>query len=210
VFDLYLITDPRSPLGLVEATRVALTAARPGRVAVQLRAKELSSSEILAAGRELREITSRANALLIVNDRADIAKLIEADGIHLPERGLSPNDARILIGPTAVVGVSRHDTQGLERANAEGATFATLSPFASNPTKGAPLGAARFGVLTGSAQIPVFALGGVHVTNVKEAMASGASGIAVIRAVYASPDPAGAVASLLEELDAVPRISHRL
>lgn len=201
MFDLYLITDPRSPLGLVEATRVALTGARPGRVAVQLRAKELSAREILAAGRDLREITSRANALLIVNDRADIAKLIEADGVHLPERGLSPNDARILIGSTAVVGVSRHDAQGLVRANAEGATFATLSPFAWNPTKGAPLGAPRFAELTGSAQMPVFALGGVNLTNVKEAMASGAGGIAVIRAVYASPDPGAAVAALLQSLD---------
>jgi thiamine-phosphate pyrophosphorylase len=168
----------------------------------------LSAREILAAGRDLREITSRASALLFVNDRADIAKLIEADGVHLPERGLSPDDARILIGPDAVVGVSRHDAQGLKRANAEGATFATLSPFASNPTKGAPLGAARFSKLTGSAQIPVFALGGVDLANAKEAMARGASGIAVIRAVYASRDPAAAVAALLQALDDVTRISR--
>ena len=201
MFDLYLITDPQARAGLLETTRAALAGARPGRVAVQLRAKELPSRELLAAARALREMTRQARALLLINDRVDIAELSEADGVHLPERSISPVDARKLLGPEALIGVSRHDAPGLERAGSASASFATVSPFGSAPGKGKPLGPERFAEIARSARIPVFALGGIDLDNVKSAIAAGASGIAVIRAVYASSDPAASVRALLKALD---------
>jgi thiamine-phosphate pyrophosphorylase len=201
VFDLYLITDSQASRGLIETTRLALNGARPGRVGVQLRAKELPTRELLYLGNRLRELTRQAGAVFLINDRVDLVSVIGADGVHLSENGPLPQEARVLLGPNALIGASRHDALGLERARTGGASFATLSPFASSPGKGAPLGAQGFATCARAVDMPIFALGGIDAKNVREAVASGASGVAVIRAVYSAPDPSAAVTALLQELD---------
>ncbi len=204
-FALYLITDPRTDV--VAVTEAALRGAPPGRVAVQVRAKDASASELVSLCRALAPICRAAEAPLLVNDRADVAKAVGADGVQLPERGLSVEDARAVLGPRARVGRSCHDRAGLVRALEDGADFATLAPLASVPDKGAPLGLAGFARAIEGLALPVYALGGVDPELARDAALAGAAGVAVIRAVYGAEDPAAAIRRLLDALghpDAAP------
>jgi thiamine-phosphate pyrophosphorylase len=200
-FDLYLITDPALDVDLVSATRAVLEAVPRGRMAVQVRAKGSSTRELLALARALRIVTREHGALLLINERADLARLVGADGVQLPEQTLTPDEARAVLGEAALIGVSCHDARGLALAAEGRATFATLGPWGASPGKGAPLGEARFAELTRGAALPVLALGGVGPADVSGAAAAGARGVAVIRAIYAAPDPAAAARSLIRALD---------
>lgn len=196
-----LVTEPA--LGdPVAATRAAFADTRPGpRVAVQLRAKTLPDGALVRLGHGLRGVTADAGALLLVNGRPDVAHAVRADGVHLPEDGLAPAEARRVLGADALVGASRHDLEGLRKAAAEGADYATLSPFAASPGKAPPLERGAFVAATARAGLPVLALGGIDAERIGAALAAGAYGVAVIRAVYAAPDPARALADLLTALD---------
>ncbi len=201
MFDLYLITDPDAPGGLVETTRRALEGARPGRLAVQLRAKARSAEARLALGQALRPVTAAAGCPLLVNGDVSTARAIGADGVHLPEGVGSPAEVRAALGAAAVVGMSCHDLSGVRRAASLGASFAVLGPFAPTPGKAAPLGAAGFAEIVAEAGLPVLALGGIDAQNAGAAIGAGAAGVAVVRAVYGASDPARAVGRLLASLD---------
>jgi thiamine-phosphate pyrophosphorylase len=198
LFDLLLITD-EAP-GLCERVTRALERAPRGRVAVQLRHKSLPADALLELARELRAITHAAGAPLLVNDRVDVALAIDADGIHLPERGLPGDVARALLPAGRVVGRSCHDAYGLERAAREGADYATLAPVFTVPGKGRPLGVPAFGRLCRQASIPVFALGGITAAHTSELRVAGARGVAVMRSVLGTADPATQLEGLLAQL----------
>jgi thiamine-phosphate pyrophosphorylase len=173
------------------------------RVAIQLRAKGtgLSGRAQHQVAVALRDLTGRVGATLLIHGRVDVALAVGADGVHLPEDGLSPVDARRLLGDAALVGVSRHDAAGLLLASQEGADFATLSPFAASPGKGPPLGDEGFAAALRHTSLPVLALGGVDPATAAQARTAGAAGVAVIRAVHTAADPGDAVRRLLAALD---------
>lgn len=195
-FALYLITDPSSAR-VVEITEAALSAAPPGAIAVQARMKGASARELAELCRALAPICRARGATLLVNDRADVAKVVGAGGVHLPERGLSVAEARMVLGSGALVGRSCHDRAGLEGAEREGADLATLGPIGEVPEKGAPLGISGFQAIVRGLSIPTYALGGVGEADARALRAAGAAGVAVIRAVYGASDPARAVQGLL-------------
>jgi thiamine-phosphate pyrophosphorylase len=197
VFELYLITDGSQPAAIEQAVAEALVGSQPGRVTVQLRAKQLASRELLALAWALRDLTRAHQAQLIINDRVDIARITAADGVHLPEQGLPVDAARALLGEAGLIGVSCHDLQGLERAHALGADFATLSPVFATRDKGPALGVARFAEWTQKVQLPVYALGGVKAEHAAPLRAAGAAGLALISAVFAAGDRAAALQSCL-------------
>ncbi|MBX3248834.1 MAG: thiamine phosphate synthase [Myxococcales bacterium] len=145
---------------------------------VLLRRPAASTRGLLEEGRAL----SATGAPLLVSRRVDVALALGALGVHLPERGVSVGDARALLGPAKWIGVSRHDRAGLTAAAAEGADYATLSPFAATPGKGTPLGAAAFARARAGIAMPVLALGGIDAAVGREALAAGADGLAFIRA----------------------------
>ena len=194
---LYLITDSAAPARIPEAVSCALRAAPPGSVLVQLRAKECAPQQLYDIALELREVCTVHGAGLVVNDRADLAQAISADGVQLPERGLPACVVRELLGERALIGASCHDAAGLAAAASGGASFATLSPVFASPGKGEPLGLAQFSALVRGARLPVYALGGVDATRARALKATGAAGLAVISAVFSSQDPATAVSDLL-------------
>jgi thiamine-phosphate pyrophosphorylase len=134
---------------------------------------------------------------LVVNDRADLAQAIAADGVQLPERALPAAVVRRVLGERALIGVSCHDAPGLAAAASGGASFATLSPVFASPGKGEPLGLPAFSALARTAGLPVYALGGVAAPHARALRAAGAAGLAVISAVFGSTDPAAATAELL-------------
>ncbi|MDD9947366.1 MAG: thiamine phosphate synthase [Myxococcales bacterium] len=209
-FDLLLITDPTLGSGLVDQVGAALAGCHGcgRRVAVQLRAKRLSTRELVAAGRALRQITSAAGSALLVNDRLDVARVCEADGVQLPEAGMEVEDARRALGEAALIGVSRHDLHGIQRAARAGADFATLSPVHAVAGKGEALGISGVQRIIDqlAPPIPVYALGGVGPADAQPLLAAGARGIAVIRAVLGQESPGKATAAIL---DALTRTHHQ-
>lgn len=199
-FDLYLITEPDGA-GLLERTACALRAAAPGRVGVQLRLKAWSPADRGEAAVALRTLTRRHGAKLIVNGEPALARAVGADGVQAPEAGPPIAELRATLGPRALVGASCHDGSGLHAAAEAGADFATLSPFHGVPGKGAPLSPGQARACMDATTLPVFALGGIDASGARDAIALGAAGVAVIRAVYAAGDPARAVVELLQAVD---------
>ena len=195
---VHLITERRLAKDLVARVSAALAGQPPGRVAVHLREKDLGGAALLALARPLAAACHAAGQLLIVNDRLDVALAAGADGVHLPAAGVPPEDARRLLGPAALVGVSCHSVPDVVRARDAGASYATVSPIHDTPSTrayGPPLGlstlaeAARLG-------LPIVALGGMGPSNAPEAYAAGAHGVAAIRAWLEGDDPVGAVRAL--------------
>jgi thiamine-phosphate pyrophosphorylase len=195
---LVLVTDRRAARdgALVPAVRAALDAGLP---AVQLREKDLSGRALFALAEELRALTAAAGALLVVNDRADIACAVGADGVHLPGGGLPVDVARRVLPAGALVGVSTHAP-----GEAAGADYAFFGPVWDTPSKaaiGPPQGPeALRRAVAAAGGVPVLAIGGVTPARVDEARAAGAAGVAVIAAILGAADPGAATRALLAAL----------
>lgn len=182
----------RAPLDLVSAF------VEGGAAVVQLRLKHASAGELLRIAREARTICA-GRSLLLVNDRPDVARLAEADGVHLGQDDLPLAEARKLLGPRALIGVSTHSDA--EIAAAREADYIGFGPvFATRSKPGAPLppphgieGLARAVRLSG---VPVVAIGGITAGNVAEVAAAGAHCAAAIAELCAAPDPAEAVRAM--------------
>src|SRR5262249_43085152 len=146
-----------------------------------------------------REITRRAGTLLIVNDRADIAQLADADGVHVGQDDLAVRDARRILGPTALVGVSTHDTEQVRRAILDGANYIGIGPTFPSQTKDfthcSGLDFIRLAVSETS--LPAFAIGGIDESNVDWVVSAGARRIAVSRVLCAAESPLEVAARLL-------------
>jgi thiamine-phosphate pyrophosphorylase len=199
---LYLITDRRAtggrPLVDVVAEALAGASAAPGRVAVQLREKDLGGRELWELAGALRAVTAAAGAPLFVNDRIDVALAVGADGVHLGSRSLSVRQARN-IAPGIRVAASTHDDTEIEAAAAAGVEFVVFGPVFDTPSKRglmAPTGldglarACRHGV-------PVLALGGIGPENARDCFVAGAAGVACIRSVISATNSAERVSLLL-------------
>jgi thiamine-phosphate pyrophosphorylase len=201
-FNLYLVTDrKRLPegKGLLQATEEAL---KGGVRAVQLREKDLKTRELLRLAYELRELTLKYDARLFVNDRVDVAIAVDADGVHLAQKSVPPFAVR-RIAARLIVSISTHSMAEAARAQSEGADFITLGPVYQTPSKakyGEPIGIETLNAVAKKLSIPVFAIGGVNLTNIKEVMDNGAGGAALISGIYAAKDIKAATLKLLKVL----------
>jgi thiamine-phosphate pyrophosphorylase len=194
-FRCYLITDRRQTAGrpLIAALQ---TAAQAGIKAVQLREKDLTPREQFALAGEARGVLRPLGTRLLLNDRADVARAAEADGVHLTATGLSPNAARSCLHAGALIGVSTHSLAEARFAEAFGADFLTFGPVFSTASKapyGPPRGLAELRTLCAAVRIPVFALGGITLENIPACLDAGAHGVAAISALLNVPDIARAV-----------------
>jgi thiamine-phosphate pyrophosphorylase len=155
------------------------------RLGVQLRDPELPSRALLALGARLRGVTGAMGALLVVNDRIDLALALGADGVHLGRRSLGVGDARALLGSSAWISVACHDLADVEAARRAGASAVTLSPIFASPGKGTPLGPSALSAarraLAGTGT-DLIALGGIDAAGAEACFGAGADGVAVIRA----------------------------
>lgn len=188
MFKLFLITDrkvSRRPLSY------AVKAALEGGVdAVQLREKDLTSRELFELADEFRRLTATFNAKLIINDRADVALAVDADGVHLGWRSMPIKKVRGLVGPEKLIGYSAHNLQEAQNAQQEGADYITFSPiYKSRSKEVTPVGVDKIDTLKKYINIPVTALGGIDENNVAEVLRNGADGVAVISSILASEDP---------------------
>ena len=169
---------------------------------VQIREKDLPASCLLNLVCRLREVTA-GNALLIVNDRVDVAMMSGADGVQLGENGLDVATVRKLIGPDMLIGRSIHSAAGAVDAENAGADFlilGTLFETASHP--GANTGGLDLvREVTGSVRIPVLGIGGITSKNVGGVIEAGAAGAAVITSITMDDHPEKAAARLYISMD---------
>src|SRR5271165_4683766 len=161
----YCITDE---LAVVES------AAADGVELIQIRAKELPTRELITL---VQGAVAAAPGRVLVNSRTDIALAYRAAGVHLPGDSISPERIRTIAPRAFLIGVSCHTMDELRRAEYEGADFAVYGPVFATGGK-APIGLNAFRIGAESARLPVYALGGVTLSNASDCMAAGAAGIA--------------------------------
>lgn len=162
-----------------------------GAEIIQLREKSLQDRELLARARDVRRWTRQAGVLFIVNDRPDIARLVDADGVHLGQDDMLVKDARRIIGPDKLIGVSTHSIEQVRHAVLEGADYLGVGPVFPSPTKAFDHFPGLDFVRSAAAEtsLPAFVLGGIGLANLGEVVAAGARRIAVGSAIAATDDP---------------------
>ncbi|MCY4647448.1 MAG: thiamine phosphate synthase [Gammaproteobacteria bacterium] len=200
---LMVITHPhpgcRRPLAEVVEAVVAA-----GAGAIQLRDKEAPPRKLLGLARRLRAVTARHGALLIVNDRLDVALAAGADGVHLGPDDVPVAAARRVVPGGFLLGHSTDDPRVARRAEADGADYlgcGTVFPTASKEDAGAVIGVGGLAAVARSVHIPVLAIGGVTADRTPLLDGSGAGGVAVISAVMAADRPANATRRLREAVE---------
>jgi thiamine-phosphate pyrophosphorylase len=201
-FQLYLITDRHQTQGrpLLEVVKAAIDG---GVEAVQLRERDLAPRELYPLAVALRGITQEAGVKLLINDRADLAMSVEADGVHLRTDSLPIAVARGLLGQGRLIGVSTHSLQEAQEAEKEGADFITFGPIFYTPSKaslGTPVGSALIREVKRFIRIPLFALGGIQIDRLDEVMTMGADGVGVISAILTSGDVKGRAREFLKTI----------
>jgi thiamine-phosphate pyrophosphorylase len=190
-FSIYLITDRKLFSDEDMLFRGIGQALKGGIKAVQLREKDMTTRDLLAMAYRLRELTKKHDARLFINDRVDIAMAVEADGVHLGGTGIPVKAARKVAGALMLIGRSTHDIDEAVEAEKAGADFITFGPVFETPSKrqyGKPLGLDTLKKAAGSVSLPVFAIGGIKQVSIRDVMAAGAHGIALISGILASDD----------------------
>ena len=170
---------------------------------IQLREKGVSDREWLRRAREVRILTAQAGARFVVNDRPDLARLAGADAVHLGQDDLTVRDARRVVGPKMVVGVSTHDAAQLDAAVLAGAGYLGVGPVFPSTTKDfdAYAGLAFVRHAAETTNLPWFAIGGVNEQTLDEALDAGARRVAVSAAVVRADRPRAAAEALRAKLD---------
>jgi thiamine-phosphate pyrophosphorylase len=173
-------------------------AAGGGADVIQLREKGLHDRDLLQRARDVRQWTRDAGVLFILNDRPDLARLVDADGVHLGQEDMPTKEARRIVGPDAIIGVSTHNIDQVRQAVLDGATYIGVGPAFPSATK-------QFAEFPGIAfvrealaetTLPAFVIGGVNANTLGEAVAAGARRIAVSQAVAKSETPRAAAMQL--------------
>ena len=196
-----LVTGDRCRAGREWTIREAVGG---GAQVIQLREKGMADRELVELALRVRRITSDADALFIVNDRPDIARLAGADGVHVGQDELSVRDARRIMGPRAVVGVSTHSIEQARQAVLDGANYIGVGPvFASRTKDFADFpGLDLVRQVQSELRLPAFAIGGIDLDNLDEVINAGSPRVAVSSAVCDSDDPRLIAAEFRRRLDA--------
>jgi thiamine-phosphate pyrophosphorylase len=194
---LHVVTDDATAARPAFLRAAAEVVAEGGpRIALHLRAPLANGLAVYRWAEALRTLTRDAGALLLVNDRVDVALAVDADGVQLGRRGLAVADARRLAGAERLVGVSAHtSTEADEARGADFVLVGNVYATASHPGR-AGIGVRGLGAFAG---FPLVAIGGVTPERVAELREAGVRGVAAIRGVWDAPSPARAVRSYLKE-----------
>lgn len=199
---LCLVTDRRlcnTDAGELEY-RVA-EAVAGGVDVVQLREKDLPAGQVLELAHRLNRVTS-GSALLLINDRLDVALACGADGVQLGEGALPTTAARRVVGEELLIGRSVHSPEGATAAEGEGADFLVVGAVFSTRSHAdvIPSGPDLLGRVAAKTDLPLFGIGGISTANVGQVIAAGASGVAVISAILGATDPEEAARKLKEAM----------
>jgi thiamine-phosphate pyrophosphorylase len=201
---LYLLADT----GLVAGDHlpdVVAAAIRGGVTAVQLRAKGATTIEQVRLARRLKPVCQDAGVLFLVNDRVDVALAAEADGAHVGHQGeedLLPADARRLLGPGAVLGVSVGSAEEAARGEVAGVSYVSAGPMFATTTKsnaGPAAGESLLRVVRTATRLPLIVIGGITAAAAPALFAAGADGVCVGSAILCAPDPERAARAFVQD-----------
>jgi thiamine-phosphate pyrophosphorylase len=169
---------------------------------LQLRDKRLSDRELIERALVLRQLTQGSSTLAIINDRADIAALVRADGVHVGQEELSIKEVRSIVGPEALIGVSTHSLPQAQQAVLDGASYLGVGPTFSSPTKSFAEfpGLELIRSVSQEIGLPFFAIGGITRENLPAVLAAGAARVAVSSAICGASDPGQAAREFLARL----------
>ncbi len=186
---LYGIID----LGYVEESNpvhIAEAMVKGGVDLIQLRGKEQSIDELIDLAEELHELTSRSSTPLIVNDRAEIARRVLVEGVHVGQDDYSIELARRKAGRAIVVGKSTHSLEQAHAAQREGADYIGFGPIFATPTKPdyAPIGLSDIKRVHEEMSLPIFCIGGIKVDNLEEIITAGGQRVAIVSGLLKAPD----------------------
>ena len=183
----YAMVDTAGGHDPVELTRILLSA---GARVIQLRLKKTGSRDFLAVARAFVALCQENQAISIINDRVDIAKLSGADGVHVGHEDLPLADARAIIGPAAIVGVSTHSIEQARAAAAGGANYIGFGAIYSGGLKDVrdAQGLERLRAVRLAVTLPIVAIGGITEATMPQVLAAGADAVAIITDVVRAPD----------------------
>ncbi len=200
---LMVITD-RSLAGQRRWLHVVEAALEAGATAIQLRDKEATSGELLAMAEQLAPLAERYAALLLVNDRFDVALAGGAHGVHLGDDDLPVAEVRRVVPRDFVIGRSADTEDAARAAEAAGADYLGVGSVFGTETKkeviGEMIGTEQLALVARAVSIPVVGIGGVNASNAASVVQVGAAGIAVVSAIMKATDPGNVVRRLLEAM----------
>lgn len=195
---LYLVTDRDLSLGR-PLEEIVSEAVAGGVTMVQLREKDAATGEFVELGRRLMSLLKPLGVPLIINDRVDVALAVDADGVHIGQSDMSYADARRLLGPEKIIGLSVENFEDLESANKLDVDYIGISPVYGTPTKtdtAEPFGLEGLRKAVDMSVHPTVAIGGMNVATVGEVIAAGTDGVAVVSAICSAESPRDAAAEL--------------
>ena len=195
---LYLVTDRELSLGR-SLEEVVSEAVKGGVTVVQLREKDASTGEFIELARRLMTLLEPLRIPLIINDRVDVALAVNADGVHIGQSDMSYEDARRLLGPDKIIGLSVENFKDVEAANALDVDYIGISPVYGTPTKtdtAEPFGLEGLRKAVQMSVHPTVAIGGMNASTIAEVMAAGTDGVAVVSAICSAENTRKATSDL--------------
>lgn len=205
---LYFVCDAR-PHG-EDPERLLRAAHSGGAGIVELREREAPRNVIERSGQTFRRIADTYSALFIVNDDPHLALELQADGVHVGQEDIDPAEARKIVGPDGIIGLSTHSREQIEAAASAPVDYISVGPIWETPTKqGRPAtGLELIRTAAEVAPVPWFAIGGIDPGNVERVTSEGAERICVVRAIRDAVDPRAAASALFGAVDPAAREEH--
>ncbi|MGH2342838.1 thiamine phosphate synthase [Segnochrobactraceae bacterium EtOH-i3] len=202
-FDLsvYVITDRRlaGPRGILAVTEAAV---RGGATLVQLREPHAPGRRLVEEARALVALLRPLGIPLLINDRVDVALAADADGVHVGQSDMAPADARALLGPDRILGLSITELADLDRSDLAGVDYLGVGPVFGTRTKpdaAPPMGLAGLSAVRAASRLPIVAIGGIGPKEAAPVRAAGADGVAIVSAIMAADDPEAATRAFRPE-----------
>lgn len=197
------ITDPG--IGTAENVEACVLAAlRGGATSIQLRDKEASDADLVVLARRLKALTGAVGAPLIVNDRVAVVEPADADGLHVGNDDVPPEEARRRLSPGRFLGLSVTNATEARAVDPALIDYVGIGPVFATPTKADaafPVGLDGLCAMSRLVSVPIVAIGGIGIGNAEAVIRAGAHGVAVISAIAFAADPAAAAAAIRTAVD---------
>jgi thiamine-phosphate pyrophosphorylase len=183
-----------------------------GATFIQLRAKQRSSAWLLETAEQLVGLSKHTHARVIVNDRADVARLAEADGVHVGQDDLAPLSVRQLLGPDRIIGLSTHSVAQLDAAMEQPIDYIAVGPVFGTSSKNTGYDAVGLTMVKEAAArtrargVPVVAIGGITLERAEDVIRAGATSVAIISDLLSTGDPRARVREYLDKLSAIRKV----
>ena len=205
-WQLYVIVDPDASRGRDPAW-IAERAIRGGADVIQLRDKSASTRQLIEEAKRMLQITRPTGVPLLINDRADVALTVQADGVHVGQDDLPISAVRAVMGPHQIIGTSTHSLAQALEADREPVDYLALGPIFATPTKpGSPsVGFGLIAQVKARVKTPLVVIGGIDLVTLPQALQAGDECVAVVRAVCAADDPERAAKQLKQVIRQSPR-----